>query len=127
MIFADGNTFNGVATADIRLMKDLTFRSVNSVYLKESRGKETVNPWFGQYATDNGSVAVEHGRTWSYNYQQVLNWKPTFGSHEFDFMLGHEYYRMISTTLSGNKSNMFDLKYDELSGAAVTKRYKFWK
>ena len=119
--FADGNTFNGVATADIRLMKDLTFRSVNSVYLKESRSKETVNPWFGQYATDNGSVGVGHGRTWSYNYQQVLNWKPTFGSHEFDFMLGHEYYRMISTTLSGRKSNMFDLKYDELSGAAVTK------
>ncbi|OWP33577.1 SusC/RagA family protein [Prevotella intermedia] len=119
--FADGNTFNGVATVDVRFLKDLTFRSVNSVYLKETRAKGTVNPWFGLYATDNGSVTVAHNRTWSYNYQQVLNWKPVFGSHDFDFMVGHEYYRLTSTSLSGNKSNMFDLNYAELSGAVVTK------
>ena len=119
--FADGNTFNGVATVDVRFLKDLTFRSVNSVYLDESRSKSTTNPWFGLYAAEKGSVAVEHDRSWSYNYQQVLNWKPVFGLHDFDFMVGHEYYRFTSTSLSGTKTNMFDLNYSELSGAVVTK------
>ncbi len=118
---ADGNTFNGVGTIDVRFLKDFSFRSVNSVYLKESRGKGTVNPWFGLYAQDNGSVSISHSRSWSYNLQQILNWKHALGSHDFDVMLGHEYYRLTGTKLSGNKSNMFDLNYNELSGAAVTR------
>lgn len=119
--FTEGNTFNGVGTVDIRFLKDFTFRSVNSVYLKESRSKGTTNPWFGLYATDNGSVSVSHGRNWSYNYQQTLNWKHAYGLHDLDVMAGHEYYRMVTTSLNGTKSNMFDLNYSELSGAAVTR------
>ena len=119
--FTDGNTFNGVGTVDIRFLKDFTFKSVNSVYLKEYRGKGTTNPWFGAYAKDNGHITVGHKRNWSYNYQQILNWKHQYGLHEFDVMAGHEYYRLIGTSLSGTKHNMFDLNYAELSGAVVTK------
>ena len=36
-------------------------------------------------------------------------------------MVGHGTISLTSTSLSGNKSNMFDLNYAELSGAVVTK------
>ena len=55
-------------------------------FTRETRAKEQLTLGFGLYATDNGSVTVAHNRTWSYNYQQVLNWKPVFGSHDFDFL-----------------------------------------
>lgn len=121
MAFNEGNTLNAVGTVDIRFLKDFTFRSVNSVYLDEYRGQSTTNPWFGLYKTDNGQVSVDHGRTWSYNLQQVLTWRHNFDLHELDLMAGHEYYRLEGRSLSGSKSNMFSLDYPELSGASVTK------
>ena len=121
MDYNEGNTLNAVGTAEIRFLKDFTFRSVNSVYLDEYRGQFTTNPWFGLYKTDNGHIGVSHGRTWSYNLQQVLTWKHKFDLHEVDLMAGHEYYRNTRTSLSGNKSNIFSNNYPELSGAVVTK------
>ena len=121
MDYNEGNTLNAVGTAEIRFLKDFTFRSVNSVYLDEYRGQFTTNPWFGLYKTDNGHIGVSHGRTWSYNLQQVLTWKHNFDLHEVDLMAGHEYYRNTGTSLSGNKSNIFSNNYPELSGAVVTK------
>lgn len=117
----EGNTVNAVGIIEARFLKDFKFTSTNSVYLDEFRRKQMTNPYFGQYVASNGIISIEHGHVWSYNYQQLLNYKHLFGKHDVDVMLGHEYYRMTETTLSGSRSNMFSPSYTELSGAAVSK------
>lgn len=114
-----GNTFNATGTAEISLPLGFSFTSINSVYLDEYRGTTTVNPWFGQYAAQNGQVRKSHGRVWSYNYQQRLNWRKQFGKHDIEAMAGHEYYRQYISSLTGTKSNQFSVNNKELSGAVV--------
>lgn len=118
---SEGNTINAIGTLEARFLKYFKFTSTNSIYMDETRGKYTVNPFYGQRKEEKGIVTVDHGRTYSYNLQQLLNWHRVFSGHDVEAMVGHEYYRLENTSLSGTKTNMFDPDYSELSGAAVTK------
>ncbi len=115
----EGNTFNGTGTFDIYLPYGFTFTSINNVYLHENRYTNTTNRYFGQYASSNGMVTKEHDRNFSYNYQQRLNWKQQYDKHNVEVMLGHEYYRMRSTNVWGNKSNQAVDSNQELDGSVV--------
>jgi TonB-linked SusC/RagA family outer membrane protein len=115
----EGNMLNATGDIEIRLPHGFTFYSINNVYLNEYRYTDTTNPFFGQYASANGMVTKEHGRSWTYNYQQRLNWNHDFGKHSFDVMLGHEYYRAYGYDLWASKSNQFSVDNKELAGAVV--------
>ncbi len=115
----EGHTFNGTGTFDIYLPYGFTFTSINNAYLHESRYTSTTNRYFGQYASSNGMVYKSHSRTFSYNYQQRLNWKQQYDKHNVEVMLGHEYYRLRGYSLSGNKSNQAIDENKELDGAVV--------
>ena len=115
----EGSSLNATGSAEIRFLKDFKFTSVNTVTMDESRGTNTVNPYYGQYVTSNGIVSKGHGRTWAYNYQQLLNWGHSFGLNNVEAMLGHEYYRRRYYTLSGSKSNQFSTGNSELAGAVI--------
>ncbi len=117
---SNGNSVNAVGTVDIDLPYGFRFSSTNSVYVDEYRGQSSSNPWFGQYATSNGIASVSHGRTWSYNYQQLLKWHQLYGKHDITAMLGHEYYRRRIYSLSGQNNNMFSNDIVELSAAVTT-------
>ena len=92
--------------AEIRFLKDFKFTWTSSVDLDETRQTAFTNPYYGQYASQNGIVGKEHDRALAYNHQQILNWKRSFGQHNVDVMLGpsfniqrnplggrtHEYY-----------------------------------
>ncbi len=116
---SEGHTFNGTGTFDIYLPYGFTFTSINSAYLRESRYTNTTNRYFGQYASSNGIVTKEHDRTFSFNYQQRLNWKQQYDKHNVEVMLGHEYYRLRDYNLWGNKSNQAVDSNQELDGAVV--------
>jgi len=81
---SEGNTFNAVGTAEIRLPFGFKFTSTNSAFTTESRGTTTVNPFYGQYASENGQIYKSHSRTWALNYQQLLTWQRSFGQHNLD-------------------------------------------
>ena len=115
----EGNAMTATGTAEIRFLKDFKFTSVNSVSTDEARSTSTTNPFYGQYVTMNGIAQKEHLRTWAYNYQQLLNWVRSFGKHNVEVMLGHEYYRLHSYNLVASKSNMFLPSNTELAGAVV--------
>ena len=114
---SEGNTFNVVGTAEITLPYGFKFTSTNSVFTSESRGTTTVNPFYGQYASENGQIYKSHARTWAYNYQQLLNWHKLYGKHDIAAMIGHEYYRSRYYYLSGGKSGTFDPEAFEMAGA----------
>ncbi|MGM9713771.1 MAG: SusC/RagA family TonB-linked outer membrane protein [Prevotella sp.] len=117
----EGNTFNGSGTAQVTLPYGFTFTSINNVYLNESRATETTNPFFGSYANNKGMVTKEHERSWSYNFQQRVNWHQQYGKHDIEVMLGHEYYRSYGYDLYASRSNQFSVDNTELAGAVVMK------
>ena len=123
----EGNTFNATGDVEIRLPYGFTFTSINNVYLNEYRYTDTTNPFFGQYASNNGSVTKEHARTWSYNYQQRLNWRQKYGKHSIEAMVGHEYYRLYGYDLYATKSNQFSVFNKELAGAVVMGTANSWQ
>ena len=113
----DGNSLDATGTAEIRFLNDFKFTSVNTVMLDETRFTTTYNPFYGQFAANNGSIEKSHARKWSYNYQQLLNWHHLFGKHDVEVMLGHEYYRTRYYVLTASKNNIFSINNNELSGA----------
>lgn len=116
----EGNSLDATGTAEIRFLEDFKFTSANTVMLDETRFTYTNNPYYGQFAANNGSVQKGHVRTWAYNYQQLLNWHHLFDKHDVEVMLGHEYYRTRYYYLTASKNNMFSVFNDELAGAVNT-------
>ena len=113
----EGNSLDATGTAEIRFLNDFKFTSANTVMLDETRFTTTYNPFYGQFAANNGSIEKSHARKWSYNYQQLLNWHHLFGKHDVEVMLGHEYYRTRYYVLTASKNNIFSVDNNELSGA----------
>ena len=116
----EGNSLDATGTAEIRFLEDFKFTSANTVMLDETRFTYTKNPYYGQFAANNGSVQKAHVRTWAYNYQQFLNWHHLFDKHDVEVMLGHEYYRTRYYYLTASKNNVFSVFNDELAGAVNT-------
>lgn len=116
----EGNSLDATGTAEIRFLEDFKFTSANTVMLDETRFTYTNNPYYGQFAANNGSVQKAHVRTWAYNYQQLLNWHHLFDKHDVEVMLGHEYYRTRYYYLTASKNNLFSVFNDELAGAVNT-------
>ena len=114
---AEGNAINANGFAEVRFLKDFKFTWTSSVNMTESRQTSFTNPYYGQYASQNGMLYKYHTRNLSYNHQQLLNWKRSFGPHNVDMMLGHESYRYKYYYLYAGKTNMFDPANHELAGA----------
>ena len=116
---SEGNVINAVGFAEIRFLKDFKFTTTNSVMLDEARLSMVTNPYYGAYANSNGILYKYHTRQLAYNYQQLLNYKHTFGVHNVEAMLGHEAYTYRYYYLYANKTQMFDPTNSELAGAIL--------
>lgn len=114
---AEGNAMTATGFAEVRFLKDFKFTWTSGVNVLESRSSSYTNPYYGQYATQNGLAYKYHTRDLSYNHQQLLNYKKTFGLHNLEAMVGHESYRSQYYYLYASKSNSFDPTNTELAGA----------
>lgn len=117
---AEGNGFTGNMFAEFNLYDGLTFTVNGSTFLDETRFTNVTNPYYGQYASSEGIVTVEHMRSYAYNLQQLLNYSNTFGKHNVSLLLGHEYYNSKGFDLWGSSNKMFSQTNIELNGALVT-------
>ena len=115
--YYEGNMFNANGYVDIKFLKDFTFTMNIGTSVDEARSTALTNAFYGSYANSNGIIYKYHARTWSYNFQQLLNWNHSFGDHNVDVMLGHENYDNNYYYLYGSKSNMFSPDNLELAGA----------
>ncbi|MDY3913393.1 MAG: TonB-dependent receptor [Phocaeicola sp.] len=76
------------------------------------------NPFYGQYA-NRGNIHKEFERFQAINLQQLATYNTSFGDHNFNILLGHEYYKRTTENLWGSKEMMYDPYNEELSGAIL--------
>ena len=63
------------------------------------------NPQFGDAAGVGGRGTKQYTRNLSMTFNQLINYDRSFGDHNFDFLLGHEAYRMQFNLASATRSN----------------------
>lgn len=116
------NAFSIQGFANIEFLKNFRLTINGSVYDTENRINSGDNPYYGYQSNESsmGSVSVGHYRTIDTNFQQLLNYNNSFGKHNVDILLGHEYSRNNGTRLSASRTKvaMFD-KNTEINGAVV--------
>jgi len=119
----DGNSFNGNLTTDLTFLNDFKFTLNLGVTSLERRLTTTTQPFYGYYAGQGGYVYKYNYRTNSINFQQLLNYSKTLGSHDISILLGHENYDYTYTWIGAGRTKMFSyFDNQELSGA-VTLNY----
>lgn len=114
---AEGNAFSSNGFANITFMPGLTLTINGTQNLDETRTTYVYNPYYGQFDTTGGTVSKSHSRTYDVNYQQLLNYSTYFGLHNFEALLGHEYFNSTYAYLYADKSKMFSQSNKELGGA----------
>ncbi|MBQ8520063.1 MAG: SusC/RagA family TonB-linked outer membrane protein, partial [Bacteroides sp.] len=116
----EGNAMTGNGFVEITPIEGLKLTLNGTYNLDETRGTYVYNPYYGQFDTTGGTVSKYHTRDYDYNFQQLLSYVTTFGDkHNFDIMLGHEYYDARYYELYADKSKMFSQDNKELDGAVV--------
>ena len=117
---SEGNAFTGTGFAEVKFLKDFTFTLNAGVGLDETRSTSLSNAWYGQFATDGGTIQKSHSRSFYYNLQELLNYNKTIAEvHNLSVLLGHENYKTRNSYLSGYKKNLFSMGVFELDGAVV--------
>lgn len=102
-----GGSFTGSGYADFNIMDGLTFTVNGSIYKYDRRYTYISSPFVDNYtsSSSNGSVSKSSYTTKTYNTQQLLNYAKTFGLHDVNVLIGHEYYNYEYQYLGGSGWN----------------------
>ena len=73
--------------------------------------------YHGNQAKSGGLIQKYNYRTQSYTFNQLLSWNRSFGEHNVDVLLGHEWYAYHYNYLTAGRTNLVDGIY-ELAPAA---------
>jgi TonB-linked SusC/RagA family outer membrane protein len=77
------------------------------------------NPFHGDGASVNGRISKYSYRTFSYTFNQLLNYTKQIDKHNFDLLFGHEYYEYNSNSLAAYKQGFAFGQLYELTAASV--------
>ena len=66
------------------------------------------NMHHGNQAKQGGRISKANTRTQSYTFNQLVTWTRSFGLHNFNVLVGHEYYDYLNEYLSAAKSNLVE-------------------
>lgn len=86
----DRKMFNVKAYATATLCKDLTL-TANANVMSNSYLYGSAEKVYAEKG-NSGSASRTNTFTTTYTYNQLLEWKPTFGQHNVDVLFGHESY-----------------------------------
>ena len=65
-----------------------------------------MNSEHGNQKNAGGLIQKQNGRTLSYTFNQLLTWNHSFGMHNFDVLLGHEWYDYTYEYLGAGKTSL---------------------
>ncbi|MBR0242950.1 MAG: SusC/RagA family TonB-linked outer membrane protein [Bacteroidaceae bacterium] len=120
-VYSWGNQFNGSFTADVDITKWLRFNSTNNLNYGTSAGSDYTNPFYGAQAANNGQIIKSQGQTFRQNYIQTLTFYKEIKKHDINFMVGHEWYKISSRSLSAGARGGFSPEIQEIN--AFSDRY----
>ena len=117
---SEGNAFTATAFTEVRFLKNFKFVLNVGVGVDGVRHTSMNNLYYGQFATNGGTLYKGHERQFYVNLQQLLSYNRTFaGVHNVDLLVGHETYNRNLTSVSGYKTKMFSDENLELGGAVI--------
>ena len=117
---SEGNAFTANGYADFDIVDGLKLTINGTTTIDETRSLSVMNPYYGQFTEQGGTMTRYHSRDWTMNFQQLLTYNKTFADkHNVDLLLGHEYYRRQQFSVQGSKSRLFSYDTEELAGAVV--------
>jgi TonB-linked SusC/RagA family outer membrane protein len=118
----NGNAFTLNGFADITPLEGLKITLNGSVTDLENRYTYTQQPFYGLGATSypGGYVGKSSGRTYTLNFQQIVNYTKEIGDHHISLMVGHESYKYDYEYLYGSRINMASYFGNQTLSGAVT-------
>ncbi len=112
------NKIDGNFGVDINLTKFLKFNATSTVGYTGSSYSDFENMFEGPKVSVNGTITKEQYNTVMQNHTQTLTYFDTFGKHNVNVMLGHEWYDTKSSTLSADAQGLFSPDIQEINAAA---------
>jgi TonB-linked SusC/RagA family outer membrane protein len=112
---------------DIKLYKDLTFRTNGIVNYTFNTNKTFNNPMYGDAASVNGRISLTNSALMNYTFNQILTWKPTFADlnpedgkgHNIEIVAGHEAYAVNNKTNYIQRTGTVSSNFDQAIAFAV--------
>ncbi len=89
--FQSTNSINSRFNAEFKITKGLTFSSNLGYDIRNYSFKTYGNKIIGD-AAGTAALSLTNYKYQTINWNQILNYKKSFGSHNFDVILGHESY-----------------------------------
>ena len=89
-------------------LKGLKFAMNFGLDYHNSLSMSYMNMYHGNQANAGGLLYKYTGRTQSYTFNQLITWNRSFNKHNFDVMLGHEWYAYKYEYLEAARSNLID-------------------
>jgi len=121
------NTYKGISNlytldlfTDINPIEALKITLKGNITDNNREGNYGYNPYYGWSSTmyTGGSVTQSKDETFSYNFQELVNYYNTFGSHNVELLVGHENFKRQYKFLSGTREGVASyLNNQTLSGA----------
>ena len=110
----------GTKREDLGILKDFKF-TVNLGFDYNNANRLLYNnPFFGDAATVKGRASRYNYRTLSYTFNQLLNYnKKVNDVHNFDVLLGHEFYSYNTSYLFASRQSFAFGNIYELDAAAT--------
>ncbi|QEK52332.1 TonB-dependent receptor [Pedobacter aquae] len=96
---------NARTYAEIKFLKDFTFRPSVNIDLRQSNSTEFRNPIVGDGNGSNGFVFRRNDLTTSYTFNQILTYDKSFGKHNINVLAGHENYDYLFQRNDASKVN----------------------
>lgn len=114
-----GRTYMEFGGLDYGVLAGLKF-SVNFGFdYAMSKSRTYWNPDFGNATSTKGMLGISDGRTFSYTFNQLLNWDRKFDRHHFDILAGHELYKYNYQYLYAEKTGFPFAGLYELNAATT--------
>ena len=106
---------NQTYTADLTITDWLKFNSTNNLNLDHRTYTAYENPFEGPTKADNGSLEKSQTVRFRQDYIQTLNFQKTFGSHDVQVLLGHEWNKTDVKYLEADAKNGFSTEVKEIN------------
>lgn len=93
---------------DFGMFKGLKFAVNFGMDYRNMSQMDYMNMYHGNQANAGGLLQKYNTRMLSYTFNQLLTWNRSFDEHDFDVLLGHEFYAYQNEYLSAGRTGLVD-------------------